>query len=200
MWECFFFPFEQLLLNRECAPDHPRFRRQEILYGTTWCVLSTMSDTRRLKIFTSWDNMRRRQSIWTGSRRGDSMRLKKDLLWISNMNFLIILTTPLNGRNYLHFPDHITEVQISEEKRNILEFSHSDVSKLRHTLFSEHNNETIHTVLTRDFLHAQCNMYYILRSKSWHVIRLNRYSHYLHFRDEETETWKKKLSFPRSHN
>lgn len=47
----------------------------------------------------------------------------------------------LNGRNYLNFPGHTTEVQINKEKRNIFEFSHSDVSKVRHTLFSELNKD-----------------------------------------------------------
>lgn len=59
----------------------------------------------------------------------------------------IILTAALNRKNNLNFPDHKTDVQISEEKRKISEFLHSGISKLLHILFSE-CNKRIHIVLT----------------------------------------------------
>lgn len=73
----------------------------------------------------------------------------------------------LNCRNYLNFPGHTIEVQISKEKRNIFEFSHADVSKMRCTLFSELNNNQIHFLLTMYLLCALCNMFYILCYKSF---------------------------------
>lgn len=36
------------------------------------------------------------------------------------MNFSIILTIAVNGRNYLNFPDHKTEIQIREKKKQYL--------------------------------------------------------------------------------
>lgn len=78
------------------------------------------------------------------------------------MNLLIILTMPLNGRNYLNFPGHTAEVQISKEERNIIEFSHTDVSKMRCILFSAHNKERIYILFAMFLLCTLCNMFYFL--------------------------------------
>jgi len=134
-----------------------------------------MSDTRRLKIFTNWDNMRTCQSISTESRREESMIFIKDLLWIYNMNLPIILTMALNCRNYLNFPGHTTEVQISKEKRNIFSF-HTQMSlkwgvppsqNLKRTKFTSY-------LLCTCYVHdVTCSTYSVINPL--YTVWLNRY-------------------------
>ena len=67
----------------------------------------------------------------------------------------------LNGRDYLNFPGHIIEVQISNEKRSIFGFSYSDISKMRYILFSELNNDRIQIVLCTCYVHYVTCTYYV---------------------------------------
>ena len=58
--------------------------------------------------------------------------------------------------------------------RNVLEFSHLDVSKLRYRLFSEHNNEFISYLLRTYYMHyVICTVYYVLNPL--HTMRFNRF-------------------------
>lgn len=87
------------------------------------------------------------------------------------MKIHIILTTAVNDRNYISFPDHTNEDQISE---NVLEFSHLDVSKLKYRLFSEHDNAFISYLLGTYYIHyVICTVYYVLNPLQ--TIRFNRF-------------------------